>query len=148
MARVDYFAIEQAIQQVLLADEDLRDRVTVLVEAGVTPEREPLVVIHLDRREAPANLQTLSAGTTTHLRLRFSILCYSYALEVAELMRLRDDLTGKVEVALMRNPTFNGAVELSWLEGGEFETPAKSDEGFAMWAEVALVADVTARTTT
>jgi hypothetical protein len=151
MARVDYYSLEEAIKRALEADEDLRDQAVIEIEATVVAERDrPVVIIHLDRRDAPSDLQTLSAGQRTRFRCRFVLACYAYALELAQLLRLRDDLVGKVEIALQRaaNQSIltDAGFEMCFLEGGEFETPAKSGEGWELGAEVVLAADVTSRT--
>jgi len=62
-------------------------------------------------------------------------------------MEQRDDLIGKVEIALMKERTLNGTVNSSWLEGGEFLSgPDPTGNQFMSGASVMLIADVTATT--
>ena len=149
MARIDYFAIEQQIQTVLQAAADLAGvMVTVEEELLFGAETTPWVGIYLDRRDALAASQSLSGGQQTRYRLRFSIWCWEYHLEsLAKALELRDDLIGKVEIALMGNRTLSGTVITSWLEGGEM--PSVRAPGSQSWlagGEVALIADAKATT--
>lgn len=143
MARVDYYAIEQGIEEVLKDDPNLVD-VAILIEPAALVERGNTVAIYPDRRSAPADDQVISAGRRTRLMLRFSIWCYSDGLERESVLKARDDFVGRVELALMDDPTLRGTVEESWLDGGEFDTPQELDSGFALGAEVGLVCRVDA----
>ena len=141
MARVDYYALEQEIQAILQADAALAGvRIVVEDEILFGAETTPWVGIYLDRRDAPADIQRIG-GTRTDYRLRFSIWCWEYSLDsVSTAARLRDDLVGKVEVALMGNRTLNDLVATSWLEGGEFMS-ARTQGSWLMGAEIVLVAE-------
>ncbi len=140
MARVDYYGIAKAIQSQLQADSNLAD-VTVLVEEELTMSRGNVVIIYLDRREAPDDLQTLSAGTRTRFNLFFSIWCFHFGFEKALAIEARDDLLGKVELALMSDPTFSNNVSSSWITGGDFDNgPLPDGVDFMAGAEVQLLA--------
>ena len=151
MARVDYYSIEQAIRTQLLADAGLSN-ITVTIEEELSFQRGDIIAIFLDRRDAPAEEQTLSAGTHIRMHLKFSIWCFHFGLVVADSIERRDDLLGKVELALMRDRTFSGAVNSSWITGGEFQTGEVHSEagmGFSGWgsgAEVELIAEMTGTT--
>lgn len=149
MARVDYYAIELAIQTILQSAPSLSGVVvTVEEELLFGAEITPWVGIYLDRRDAPANLQSLSAGQRTRFLLRFSVWCWEFSLEsVAKAIQLRDDLLGKVEIVLMDNRTLNGTVNKSWLEGGEMPSARlPGGSGWVSGGEIVLVADAIATT--
>ena len=149
MARVDYYAIETQIKSILDADSNLTGT-TVSVEGEIlfSAEQTPWVGIYLERREAPASLQTLAAGQRTNFLLRFSIWCWSFSLEsITKAIQQRDDLLGKVEISLMSNRTLGNLVRKSWLEGGEMPSGRMPDNtGFVSGAEIILVAEGVAST--
>lgn len=149
MARVDYYAIEQAIQTLLQGAASLSGVVvTVEEELLFGAEATPWVGIYLERRDAPSDQQSLSAGQRTRFRLRFSIWCWEYSLEsVAKAIQLRDDLLGKVEVVLMGDRTLGNTVSTSWLEGGEMPSARlPGGSGWVSGGEIVLVADALATT--
>ena len=141
MARVNYFALEEAIQTILRADPTLSG-VSVEIEREIEfiDNAQSAVIIYLDGREAPEDMQRLAAGTRTDFHVMFTLWCMEFHLDsIAQAAKLRDDLIGKVEVALMKERTLNGNVQGSWLEGGEFLT-ADSGSGFLSAGEIKLVA--------
>ena len=148
MARLDYYAIETAIKTLLEADATLAGTVvTVEDELLFGAERTPWVGIFLDRRD-PGE-QSLSAGTRTRYNIRLSIWCWEYSMEsISKAIQLRDDLVGKVEVALMKQRTLNDTVTKSWIEGGELPSARVPDNnGFVSGGEIILIADASATTT-
>ena len=144
MARLDYYDIELEIKDVLESDSDIKE-ITVIVEDA--PEFAeaiaPWIGIYLESREAPSSLQKLSAGTITEFRLRFSIWAWTYSLESIEsAIKARDELLGKIEIALMKARSTRDKLQASWIEGGEMLTARiKSDagQGFMSGAEVIFV---------
>lgn len=147
MARIDYYAIETEIKTILDADATLTGTlITVEDELLFGAERTPWVGVFLERRDAGD--QSLSSGQRTRYNLRFSIWCWEYSLEsISKAIQLRDDLLGKVEVALMGNRTLNGKVSTSWLEGGDLPSArVPESNGFVSGGEIILIADVTATT--
>ena len=62
---------------------------------------------------------------------------------MAHAARLRDELLGDVEIALLRNASLNQTVAESWLNGGTF---LESDQDNLRGGTVDLVADVRATT--
>jgi len=148
MARVDYFSIETAIKTILDADADLAG-VAILIEEELTVQRGNVVGIYLDDRDASDPDQSLSAGTRTRFNVRFSIWCWHFGVgrDRRVPMEQRDDLVGKVEIALMKERTLNDTVNMSWLEGGEFLSgPDPTGNQFMSGASIILVADVVAST--
>ena len=148
MARVDYFSIETAIKTILDADADLAS-VSVLIEEELTVQRGNVIGIYLDDRDAAEQDQSLSAGTRTRFNVRFSIWCWHFGVgrDRRVPMEQRDDLVGKVEIALMKERSLNSTVDTSWLEGGEFLSgPDPTGKQFMSGASIILVADVTGTT--
>ena len=152
MARIDYFGIEEAIVETLKADGTL-GKVQYKIEEEVVMSKAPLILINLASRElADDNLgQPIAAGTRTRYLLNFSIWVYAFHLGgPADAAKVRAELLGKVELALMKNRTFNwdgegDRVGSSWLAGGEFQTgPATGQRGFVSGAEISLIAEATA----
>ena len=140
MARIDYFEIGQQIKQVLIDDPDL-DGVTVLVEEQPVFGEGDVIVIWPARRIAPPG-QSLSAGTRVTYDIDYAIWCYGQALDASEASRMRDNLVGRAEIALMRNRTLNGAAKHITLRGGEFG--ARDEPVFVRGAEIGLGVDKTA----
>ena len=148
MARVDYFNIEEQIKTILDDDADLSD-VDILIEEEISVQRGNVIGIYLDERDAPDDEQSLSAGTRTRFNVRFSIWCWHFGIgrDRRVPMQQRDDLVGKVEIALMKKRTLNDTVNMSWLEGGEFLSgPDPTGNQFMSGASVILVANVTGTT--
>lgn len=151
MARIDYYAIEEAIQTLLKNDATL-DGVAITVEEELIfgAESTPWVGIYLEGRSVPSDQQVLAAGTVARYTLDFRIWCWQYSLDKTQALKLRDDLLGKVEVTLMKNRTLGGMVASSWIEGGE--TPSgrlgnEQNSGWACGAEIILIAQAKKTTT-
>lgn len=139
MARIDYFAIEQEIQRVLKEDATLVGAgvVHVVVEEDVvtSPEMCPWVGVYIADRESSGS--PITAGQQQRFKVRYEVWCYDHALEVPEASRLRDDLIGKVEVALLKKPTLNGKVTTMMITGGTFDS-GRVDAGFLMGGSIVL----------
>lgn len=147
MARVDYSAIEQQIKTILLADSTLAG-VTVEVERNglESPEQCPWVGVYLERRRIER--RPIAAGTRMDYRVAFLLWCYEYHMESIETANTaRDNLIGKVEIALMKNPTLGGTVTTMMLadDAGEFET-AQASPGFLSGGSIRAEAVVKATT--
>ncbi len=141
MARLDYYAIEQAIAAQLTAAAELSG-VTVTVEQEPEFDEGSKVIIYLINREAPEELQSLSAGKRTRFYITYVAVCVAQALDLRGAMEARDDLLGNVETALMSDRTFSGAANTSWIGGGDFENARNGDEGlFNAAGEIEIVVD-------
>jgi len=143
MARIDYYAIEEAIATQLRA-------AATLVGVTVDVEQEPdfaegsKVVIYLIGRNAPEEMQSLSAGLRTRYEITYVAVCMAQMLDLKGAMEARDDLIGNVETAIMTDRTFGGAVKSCWLMGGEFENARNGDDGlFNAAGEIEIVVDAT-----
>jgi len=146
MARVDYYQIESDIRDHLLADSNL-DNVVVQIESDLAIQRGNNVVIYLNRRDGPDRLQTISAGTRTRYELELSIWCYHVGgLETRALLEARDDLLGRVEIALLSNrSSLESDIGPYWIRGGEFQTnELEQNAGFVAGAEIEMFVQATA----
>lgn len=141
MARIDYHNIAKQIQSVLQNDATLSG-VLVTVEKDVLLgfENTPWVNIRAARRD-PTPEQPIRAGQLQKYWITYVCECWESSLEGPErAAQLRDDLIGKVEVALMGNRTLNDTVESLILDGGEFMLGEESGKIFVGGEVVVRVA--------
>lgn len=144
MFRVDYFRIENEWAQIFRTDPRTQEA-TVLVEEELSFYENDVILIELERRDAPDDLQTASAGQRTRFLLQMSVWVYAYALEKAVSMSRRDDLLGEVELVIQENRGLNGLVGATWMQGGEFENRRSAEgPGFMAGAQIEVVMQVTA----
>lgn len=141
MSRIDYWGIEQAIATIIKAAVP---RASVIVEEELDFAEGDVVGIYLDQRSAPAELQSLSAGTRLREQLAFKIWCWHFGFgkDRSMAMQSRDALIGDVETALMANNNLNSTANFSYILGGEFiNGPEPTDRGFAAGGTVDLLVD-------
>jgi hypothetical protein len=106
----------------------LAETVVTLEEAMIfSPEQSPWVGIYLSRRD-PAREQFLRAGARVDYVLRYSIWCWAFNFEPKQAAFLRNEIAAAVEAAVLANPTIDGYVETSFIEGGDM-IPAAEIEG-------------------
>jgi hypothetical protein len=140
MSAIDYHGIGVEIKNVLEADSNFA-AVTV-AEPGIYPTFDPQgnkdsVYIYLESRTAADGIQRIRAGTSTDEIVTFVIWSFSWhADKISEAEKFRDQLVGRVELALMGNRTLNSKVKTSWLRGGKFYGAEES--GFWSGAETIL----------
>lgn len=143
MARVDYYQIEENIKAALEASSDLSG-IPVEIEREPAWNEGPSIYIYLDRRDAGIDRQSFSAGTRTVFSVQFKIWCFEYALEIPVACQRRDDLLGKVEIALMANRSM--VSDSLVIQGGEFDNSAGGRQGFFSGASIEVYLDATAVT--
>ena len=144
MAAINYWNIEQQIASII---KTAVARATVLVDEEIDFAEGDVVGIYLDDRSAPADLQSLSAGTRLRQMVSFKIWCWHFGFgkDRSVAMQARDTLIGDVETALMAKVTLNDTVNYSYITGGEFISgPEPTDRGFAAGGTVDLVAEALA----
>lgn len=146
MGYVDYYGIEIELAEILKADETLGN-VYISVENVLDLEAGAWIGIYLVGRDTPDG-QPLAAATRTRFRLHFVLWCWEYSLDsIADAIQKRDLLLGKVEIALMKNPTINSKVNYSFLNGGELQSAQIAETaGYIAGGEIILQADITAST--
>lgn len=146
MARIDYFGILKATQDVLSADADLRNlRATVeIARAVVTTATSPHINIHEGRREDTR--QALAAGTRQRYVFRWGIVVSVFSAKGAEdAMQQRDEVLGVVETVLMGNRNLGGklADKQMLLRGGELRSEP-GDNGWWSQGRIDLATEVVA----
>lgn len=147
MARVDWYQLAEDLGTVLAADPDLANAgVKVLVQKEVVLDRINRVYITLTSATADSDLQSVSAGKRTRYRLRLRLRIAAHGLSERKAYETRDDLLGKVEVAIMKNRQYSGAVSSTYIEGIVFDTPASQGQGLWVSALLDIISDVTAST--
>lgn len=140
MSAANYYAVSAAIKAVIAANSATIGNADVQIETlpMLDPEGIRKVYILVDGRDAPAGEQRLAAGRTTDFLVTYSIWCFGFHIESGEAAaKMRDDLIGAVEIALMNNRTLNGTVHTCWIEGGAFE--AANGNGIFRAGEIRLV---------
>lgn len=145
-----YWPITQGIKSRL--DLSLAGAITPVPAVVMEEEyaaNESWVGIYLTNRNAPANVQSMSAGTRTRFLLHFELWCWRFAMDGPKAMQLRDELVGATELALMIDRTFGGTCDSSWLEGGDMKTASDPQTmgRFFAGGQIVLTVDTFARTT-
>lgn len=142
MARIDYYKIQQDIQTIIQNETSAKQ---VTIEEGLVynADETPWVGIYLNRRDAPSDRQSLSAGRRTTYNVRLSIWVYAFAFQFSLAAKARDDALGEIEVKLMEHRALITEGSM-WFEGGDFETAKNEDNNsFLMGAEIIMVVDAT-----
>lgn len=147
VGRIDYYDIEEELAQILRTDPRTQEA-KVLVEEELNISEGDTILIELERRDAPPDLQTASAGLRTRYQIQISVWCYAYAFEKEVSMRRRDDLLGRVELVIQENRGLNGKVGSTWLQGGDFENRRDvAGQGFVAAAQIEVICEATAVST-
>lgn len=148
MAGIDYSGIRAQIKSILESDATTQDARIYIEEEpqfGLSDVQKAIAVF-TDRRNAPADEQSLSAGKRTryYLRTLFVVLFFDQESFDAACTG-RDELLGALELVLMSNRTLGGTVASSWLEGGAFYS-GRTAQGapFVSVAELEMVSEVSA----
>lgn len=138
MAEIEYFAIEEAIHDILLADiltaEVNGEQLTVTIEENFNPKPDtcPWVGIYLDSWSTPAENELIAPGSGFAHRtfLTFELWLYEYALDNKDSSTKRDNLLAKVKEVFKKttNRTLNDTVLQTTFAGGRFENQ-KVDSG-------------------
>jgi len=146
VARINYFVIEQAIETALRAASDLSGATITLEEdVELAVEQVPWIGIYLASRQDAGG--PIAAGKQQRFRVRFEVWCFEHDTEsLTAASRKRDDLMGKVEIALLNDPTLGSTVALARITGGEFES-GRTEAGFLMGGSILLDVEQTATTT-
>lgn len=148
MAGPDYYGIEEEMQAILQASPDLQDGSVVIEEEIIfSIENTPNIGIYLESRD-PDPDTPLAAGTVQRYHLNMSVWVFVFGMEIAPIMKQRDEFIGKIEQTLMANRNLNGKVDALWLGGGD--TPSgrlPNDVGMFVGAEIKVVAAVTFQST-
>ena len=151
MARVDYYGLLETMRELLDGDPSLGGvHFAIEEEMPAGPDEVPWVGISITGREAPGDIQRIAAGQRTRFVVTFSLWCWAYDIESkAAAIRNRDDLLGRVEIALMRPDvrTLRDQVDFGYIEGGSLTTGTpEQGVGFFSGGEIVFKAEVDATT--
>jgi hypothetical protein len=140
MARISYLGIAAQIKRILESDQEIAEKVrTITIAEGHIQAAEllPWIGIYPLTRRPSAN-QVLAAHTRWRFEVSYEIWVYSLSMVGPEAaLEITEELLGLVEVALLREPTLGGTVQMIRLDGGDFDN-AKVDESFVMGGSVRL----------
>ena len=108
---------------------------------------QPFINIEGLRRSAPNDEQTISGGTKQNYLLNISYSVWCAALDKESAIKMRDDLVGYLEIALIsdRKLTTIDNEELfdtSWLTGGELVSEGIQENTFVAYGLLTQVARV------
>ncbi len=144
MAAIDYNDIETEIQTVLVAALGAGYNVTTEVTQPL--DSQPWVAIYIKDR-VDSDIQVCAGGTIKKYSVTFSIWCWGWSLDnPMSAAKKRDDLIGKVEIALMGNRKLNGKVDNGTIHGGEFGTTEGQTKGTLLGGEIIYKVEVKATT--
>lgn len=139
-ARLNVYTTLEAVETLLKATEGLEADIIVGDEISFGRERALAVICNGYR--APQAEQMLAAGLRARLKLDISVWCFGMALNSREAMEHRDDLLGRVMLALMADRTLGGTVGYHELTDGEADSGVL-EQGHVSAGEVRILADIT-----
>jgi hypothetical protein len=137
MAVIDFHAVKVGIKALIDADSAIDAQVeiekNVVGQVGIAAvSRGGWVGIYLERADTEDEgdgSHPISAGQSERLNMDFLIVCAHFHLNSIEAAtELRDDLAGKVHLALMAERTLGGTVQHSYCDGMEFDS-GRLDDG-------------------
>jgi hypothetical protein len=139
--RISYLGIANQIKRVLENDETIASlaRAITIAEGHIqSAELMPWIGIYPITRRPSG--QVLAAGTRWRFEITFEIWAYALSMVGPEAaLNSAEELLGLIEVALLKDPTLGGTVQMFRLDGGDFDN-ARVDESFVMGGSVRLVA--------
>ena len=147
MSAIDYTAIEQAIKDLLLADERTREingrTLTVALEDAFQPipDKCPWVGVYLDSWASASEREFIGGAQPMLTAIVIELWLYEYSLENAVGAQKRDVLLQNVKEVLKANRQLNSTVLVTRFLGGEFDS-AKVKEGFLKGVSLRLECEV------
>ena len=134
MAKVDYYALEENLQEILRNNLTSVEPHAITIEEppeALGLESNPSICIMLEGREVPEDIQTLSAHSRTRYHVKINIIVQAFDLNgFKNACELRDDVIGDIEDVLLDQTNWNTytAIECILIDGGELET-VKDEKG-------------------
>lgn len=147
MSAIDYTAIEQALKDLLLADERTREingrRLTVAIEEMFQPlpDKCPWAGVYLDTWESSAEQELIGGAQPLRTTVVLELWLYEFSLDNTVGAQKRDLLLQNVKEVLKANRSLGGAVLVTRFLGGEFDN-AKVKEGFLKGVSLKLECEV------
>ena len=154
MAEINYTEIAEKVKSILEADERIKniqrvddtggtDAVTVVVDEPFNNKAEatPFIGIYLDTWETPADEELIGGASPSLTRIGLELWMYEWHLENIECSKRRDNLLRRVKEALKADRTLSGTVQMTRFQGGEFDSPIKT-EGFFKGVSLKLECEI------
>ena len=147
MSTIDYTAIEQALKDLLLADERTKivngRNLSAAIEEMFQPipDKCPWAGVYLDSWETPAVEERIGGAQPRTTTIVLELWLYEFSLENATGAVKRDVLLSQVKEVLKDNRTLSGTVLTTRFLGGEFDN-AKVKEGFLKGVSIRLECEV------
>lgn len=148
MSEIDYFSIEVAIRDILLADSstaEINDKqLTVVIEENFNPKPDtvPWLGIYLDSWVTDPDDELIAPGSGGAFRtfLMFELWLYEYALDNKDSSTKRDTFLSKVKEVLKKtaNRTLNNTVLITTFAGGRFENQKTEGKRGAFYKGVSI----------
>ena len=144
MAKVDYYAIQEKIKDILIAASASFTAENTLVEESqpFSTEINPYVSIIGTGRDVPPEDQVIAMGSVLRVVFNVTINVYAFRLgfdgqNMKGAIEQRDDLIGEIETILMSDLSLGSTVEDVSLRGGLLES-ARDTDGYWAAGEVLL----------
>ena len=139
---VSYWGIQQSIGAVVQAG--ISASIPVVLEDEIA-WADQWVGVYLIGRSATERLQRLTQGFQADFEINYEIEVRIYGMALDQTIAVRDELLADIELVLQNNKTIAGAVETSWITGGDHVTARDAKPGkFLAAATINLVCAQTA----
>ena len=134
MAKIDYYALEENLAEILRNNITSIEPHAIVIEEppdAIGLESNPSVCIMIEGRAVPEELQTIAAHTRTTYHVEVVMIVEAFDLQgFKRACELRDDVIGDIEHVLQDQDNWNSysAIECILLDGGKLET-VKDEKG-------------------
>lgn len=148
MAEIGYFAIEDAIKQIFLADErtvrfgDEKTTVEIDVPFNLSAAKIPWIAIYLRDVESPPDTELIGGVNKIRTFITIDIWVYEYAMDHREAARRRDVAYRKVKEVLKANRNLNNKVLITRFVEPHIMTNGLTDKSSFRGALIPLQCEV------
>ena len=150
LIELDTYRMLAEMRSIFQADSTLNGAVfTIQSEPDLSPEMDPWIGLFSETVDTPEG-QPISAGQRANLLVGCIVAVYAFHLEsLADAMRQRDRMVGRVLTSIMRNRSLNGVsgVRTTIIRSVELDSARISGgTGFLSGGEIRVDLDVQIRT--
>lgn len=139
---VSYWGIQQATVDVI--QSGISASIPVVAEDEIA-WADKWVGVYLISRACPERRQRLTNGFQADFEITYEIEVRVYGMVLADTIAVRDELLSDIELVLQNDKSLSGAVETSWITGGDHVTARDAKPGkFLAAATINLVCAQTA----
>ena len=150
MSELNYTEIEEALGELLKADQELQAigsagvKVEVEEEFEPYPDKCPWIGIYLDTWDSPPEEERIGGQRPVTTFIMIELKLMQFSLEHRNGSKLRDQLIQKVKEVIKKNRNINGTVKTSRFRGGEFISAISEAEegGFYKGVNIKLEVEV------